>query len=305
MKFTITSVTCIIFVLIYSNCSVRAKTSARNRPRLSKRCRVSEWSTWSSSSRSITGCSTMTRTREILRRGRECSYDLQQSEKKCVRPSAFETANAIGENFLGKFTPSAWLGRLGNVAPPPADLLFVIDKSSSVGLNHFTTLIGHIQELINLFPVPMATDHTRVAAISFSSHDKVDLEFDFTACNTRETCSALVGHINFDAGLTYTTKALIKAREEAFTADHGSRSNAHKVLFLVTDGRSNGHGDILGAANALKDAGTEIYALGVTENINEDELKSIVSEPIPEHLFYYSSFKSLGRGARFLHAMFS
>ncbi|XP_070575678.1 matrilin-3-like [Ptychodera flava] len=267
-------------------------------------CEVSEWGPWSS--RPISGCSTVTRTRTIIRQGRNCPTELSQSETRCGRPDAFETASSIGTSFLGKFSPEASEGTFGTASPPPVDLLFVLDQSGSIGQNHFTTVINHVQELIELFPVPIAKQQTRVSAISFSSANQIDIDFNFNACSSKDDCKNLVGQITYEGGLTHTTKALDKARNEAFTTLHGSRSHAHKVLFLITDGHSNGGGNIVAAADALKGSSTraEIYCLGVTENINEDELKSIVSEPIPDHLFYYDSFSSMSSGSRYLHNIF-
>ncbi|XP_070575690.1 vitrin-like [Ptychodera flava] len=292
---------CLLMCLVFNQGQATSKPVASFLRNFFGSCEVSQWSPWSS--RPISGCSTVTRTRTIIRQGRNCPTELSQSETRCGRPSALETATSLRRSFLGSFSVSAaaFDSRVGSASqPPPVDLLFVLDKSGSVGFNHFATLIEHVQTLINQFPVPIASDQTRIAAISFSSANQVDLDFNFNACNSKATCVASVRQIDFEGGWTHTTRALNKARNEAFTTANGSRQNAHKVLFLITDGHSNGGGDVQAAANALKETGTEIYALAVTDNVNEDELKDIVSEPIPDHLFYYQSFHAMASASRFL-----
>ncbi|XP_077982893.1 matrilin-3-like [Glandiceps talaboti] len=219
--------------------------------------------------------------------------------------AAYDTAESIGTHFLGKFSPaSQGRGFFGKASPPPVDLLYVIDKSGSIGTTDFTKSIDLVKQLIDLFPVPISPDETRIAAISFSSAHKVDLDFNFLACANKDACKDAIGRIDFEDGSTHTGRALNLARTNAFTNAAGSRSNAHKVLFLITDGRSNGGLSVTAAANALKDTGVEIYALGVTDSINRDELRSIVSVPVPDHLFYYESFAAMGRGTSYLQSIF-
>ncbi|XP_002732834.1 matrilin-3-like [Saccoglossus kowalevskii] len=269
-------------------------------------CRGSEWSAWSSRD-SLFECSTVTRSRKV-REGFRC-VDEVESDRRCSPPDAFETASSINTNFFGRFADTGSFFAASNGNPPPIDLLFVIDKSGSIGQSDFNKIIEHIKELVDLFTVEISVDKTRVSAISYSSSNKVDLDFNFRRClfessSASKTCiKSEIDKIDFEGGSTHTTKALVKARDEAFKSFHGSRTNSHKVLFLVTDGRSNGNGPLVETANSLKNDDVEIYALGVTSDVVEAELRSIVSDPIPDHLFYYDTFNAVSQGTDILISM--
>lgn len=75
-----------------------------------------------------------------------------------------------------------------------------------------------------------------------------------------------------------------------------SRPEAKKVLFLVTDGFSNG-GDPVPVANELKQIGTTIFTLGV-QNGNFKELFNLASEPGELHSFLLDSFEEFESLAR-------
>jgi len=226
------------------------------------------------------------------------------------RDSAFDTAERIDQSFLGNFRPSPFGGHGtfgtagGSASAQKVDLLYVIDKSGSIGATDFQNAIDLVAQLIELFPVPISSDETRIAAISYSSHDRVDLEFDFEECDSTTTCKNLIKGIEFEGGNTHTGLGLQLARNGAFTEAGGSRTDAHKVLFLITDGQSNGNLNVVDEANTLKNNGVEIYALGVTDNINRHELKQIVSKPVTDHLFYFDSFSAMGRGVTYLDSIF-
>jgi len=247
--------------------------------------------------------------RQPIDLGRVETFDRDDLEgvRPGERDSAFDTAVAIDQSFLGNFRPSPFgghgtFGTAGGSAPAPkVDLLYVIDKSGSIGATDFQKSIDLVVKLIDVFPVPISSDGTRIAAISYSSSDRVDLDFNFDACDSSTSCKNLVKGIDFESGSTFTGRGLQLARTSAFT---GARIDATKVLFLITDGQSNGDLNVVDEANALKNQGVEIYALGVTDNINRHELKQIVSKPVTDHLFYFDSFSAMGRGVTYLDSIF-
>lgn len=67
-----------------------------------------------------------------------------------------------------------------------------------------------------------------------------------------------------------------------------SRPNSRQVLFLITDGFSNG-GDPRNVAKALKSDGVTVFTFGV-HNGNTAELFDMASTPGEEHSFILDSF---------------
>lgn len=79
---------------------------------------------------------------------------------------------------------------------------------------------------------------------------------------------------------------------------HTSRANATKVIFLITDGYSNG-GDPRPVAAALRERGVEIFTLGIWQG-NIKELHDMASEPKEQHCYLvpnFAEFEALARRA--------
>ena len=73
-----------------------------------------------------------------------------------------------------------------------------------------------------------------------------------------------------------------------------TRNNSKKALFLITDGRSNIGGDPVADAMILRDSEDfEIYAIGVTNSVDEQELRGIASEPFRTHVHLLENFEDL------------
>lgn len=98
-------------------------------------------------------------------------------------------------------------------------------------------------------------------------------------------------NLNFIAGGTATRLALNKTIEEIVPE---TRELSKKALFLITDGRSNIGGDPASDAMILRDScDFEIYTIGVTDSVDEQELRSIASEPFRTHVFLLKNFEDL------------
>lgn len=75
-----------------------------------------------------------------------------------------------------------------------------------------------------------------------------------------------------------------------------SRENATKVIFLITDGYSNG-GDPRPVAASLRDFGVEIFTFGIWQG-NIRELNDMASAPKDEHCYLLHSFEEFEALAR-------
>lgn len=75
-----------------------------------------------------------------------------------------------------------------------------------------------------------------------------------------------------------------------------SRENSTKVIFLITDGYSNG-GDPRPVAASLRDFGVEIFTFGIWQG-NIRELNDMASTPKEEHCYLLHSFEEFEALAR-------
>jgi hypothetical protein len=74
------------------------------------------------------------------------------------------------------------------------------------------------------------------------------------------------------------------------------RNNSKKALFLITDGKSNMGGSPSRSAKVLRDGyDFEIFAIGISTQVFEKELRDIASEPFRTHVYLMENFKSLDK----------
>ncbi|XP_059610984.1 sushi, von Willebrand factor type A, EGF and pentraxin domain-containing protein 1-like [Phlebotomus argentipes] len=182
------------------------------------------------------------------------------------------------------------------------DAVFLIDSSSSVGRRNFMSEVKFVKKLLSDFPVSI--NYTRVAVVQFSSHGRIHRHIDQISIPKRgnDKCM-LINHeilrLRFIGGGTFTYGALREARDILSKA----RKHSQRVIFLITDGFSNGK-DPIPLANRLKRDNVTIFSVGIA-NGNVEELNKISTEPAEDHTFLlnnFTQFESLARKA--LHVDF-
>ena len=98
--------------------------------------------------------------------------------------------------------------------------------------------------------------------------------------------------LSYTGGLTATGTALQYVRNSLiFNSAAGARSGAKKVVFVLTDGRSNRGVSPGIPARQLKRAGVIIFALGVTNRIRNRELLEIATSK--RHVFHVANYATL------------
>ncbi|XP_077414841.1 collagen alpha-1(XIV) chain-like [Vanacampus margaritifer] len=205
----------------------------------------------------------------------EMTTDLSvQSEITTVNLSAQSNGSATGspeeENVTCDTTTAA-------------DMVFLVDGSGSIGLSNFQLILIFLENLVQGFMVDI--NQIRVGLVQFSTQPR--LEWNLTTHMTKAAVVDAIRNLTYATGGTATASALTFVLENSFTAEFGSRANVPKVLFLITDGQSNGN--VRAPAQALRDAGIQVFAVGVG-NANEDELRLIASPPPETHVFNVVDF---------------
>lgn len=110
-------------------------------------------------------------------------------------------------------------------------------------------------------------------------------------------CFTIVGiHTGNHCGSTPLTFHFVSFNSQQILRQ--SRENATKVIFLITDGYSNG-GDPRPVAAALRERGVEIFTLGIWQG-NIRELHDMASHPKDQHCYLvhnFAEFEALARRA--------
>ena len=151
------------------------------------------------------------------------------------------------------------------------DIIYLLDSSGSIGYNDYEIQKDFVKDLVRIFPIgPSAS---RAAVVTYNDYPTVHVNFgDFD--NTASFVEAIES-INQTQGRTRIDRALVKTSEMFESA----RKDAQKVLIFLTDGAQAPDPDSLPldeASQLFRDQGVRVHALGVGNQINVTQLRSIV-----------------------------
>uniref|UniRef100_A0A8B9RJI1 Collagen alpha-1(XII) chain n=1 Tax=Astyanax mexicanus TaxID=7994 RepID=A0A8B9RJI1_ASTMX len=171
--------------------------------------------------------------------------------------------------------------RLGN-----ADIVLLVDGSWSIGRLNFKTIRAFIARMVGVFDI--GPDRVQIGLAQYSGDPKT--EWHLNAHRTRDSLLEAVANLPYKGGNTLTGLALNYILQNNFKANVGMRPNSRKIGVLVTDGKSQD--DIIANSQNLRDQGIELYAIGV-KNADENELRSIASDPDEIHMYNVADFSFL------------
>ena len=165
-------------------------------------------------------------------------------------------------------------------------MAFVFDSSGSVGETNFEREKQFAVDVTKTFTI--GPSDTRIATIAFSGFAEISFFFD-THQNKSAVINALEEVEYFDVRVppnfvsTYTADALTRLRNEVFTVQGGARERRFgipRVAVVITDGRSNINQSLtIPSAQALHDDNVVVFAVGIGEKLNMEELEAIGSDP--------------------------
>ncbi|KAL3871736.1 hypothetical protein ACJMK2_039719 [Sinanodonta woodiana] len=176
------------------------------------------------------------------------------------------------------------------------ELYFLVDRSSSISEMSLEKAKKLMVQIMRVFDISSERNGgnagTRVAVIAFAQ--AADLLFDLDDPNIRsvDAFEKKLSEIKAEGGGTNIMIALSIVRG---SRQRGKvRNGANKAIFVITDGKSTEGGEILASlADQIKRSGFEIFALGIGDNVNIEELSKIASEKVKLHLFLINRFQNL------------
>lgn len=165
----------------------------------------------------------------------------------------------------------------------PTDIALAIDLSGSMNndgdtppepitsvLQAASRFVSRLQAGDQAAVVTFATEAALVSPLS-SAIDEIESKVSQLSIDPAE-----------ERGNTNTGDALTVAGEELQSARHNDE--ARRVLVMLTDGLATAPGDdpevyALAAAEAVKAQGTDVYAIGLGENVNMNFVRQLATDP--------------------------
>ncbi|XP_041814167.1 collagen alpha-1(XII) chain [Chelmon rostratus] len=167
-----------------------------------------------------------------------------------------------------------------------ADIVLLVDGSWSIGRINFKTIRNFIARMVSVFDI--SPERVQIGLAQYSGDPKT--EWHLNAHPTKASLLDAVANLPYKGGNTMTGMALNYILQNNFKPNVGLRANSRKIGVLITDGKSQD--EIVFNSQNLRDSGIELYAIGV-KNADENELRSIASDPDEIHMYNVNDFQFL------------
>ena len=174
-----------------------------------------------------------------------------------------------------------------------ADIVFLVDSSGSIRdadvageEPNYNQMRAFIASLVESFTY--GNDGIRVGAVTFSNRARN--RFFLNTHASRDAVVNAITNLPYDGGFTYTGEALALMKDVQFTAENGDRPDVPNIAIVLTDGASNVNESLtIPLAEMARAEGITIYSIGITNSINETEVRLMSSEPQELGVNYYLS----------------
>ncbi|CAL1526575.1 unnamed protein product [Lymnaea stagnalis] len=169
-----------------------------------------------------------------------------------------------------------------------ADVVFLMDSSSSMWNPDFKKQISFVQEVIKGFDI--GPDATRVGVVVYS-----DAPITLVDLSDKQTTNSIITMMNrapHIIGRTNTPMAIRHARRKLLGHDNARPHVAH-VLIILTDGQSDDLTETIAEAELARAEGIQIFAIGIGDKVVAQELIDMATKPSDKFVFHVSNFTGL------------
>ena len=172
------------------------------------------------------------------------------------------------------------------------DIGFIIDGSGSIrdanpadgSFDNWNLLLQFVANVIDRLP----RSGTRVGAVLFSNVG--ELLFPLNRYNNLQDARDAILRTRYPGANTNTSGGLYIARTQLFNPRNGDRPNVPNLAIVITDGKSTFDNDrTVPFAEDLRRDGAQVISIGITNSVDEDELRAISSMPQLRDVNYFTS----------------
>ncbi|XP_005107449.1 collagen alpha-5(VI) chain [Aplysia californica] len=155
----------------------------------------------------------------------------------------------------------------------PMELGIVLDSSSSISYADFQKSITFLQNFVSQYEIGDGPNDVRVSIITFGKGIYPRDSFDLTTYKNKEEVIKALGKVPHRVGLYTSTGEAIEYMSETQLSKAVSRPHADRVSIVLTDGNSQVWRKTRDAAQAARDSGIIMFAVGVGAVRREELLR--------------------------------
>jgi len=186
---------------------------------------------------------------------------------------------------------------------PKVDLAFILDASASIkGTRWREIVIPFVRDFVDYLHIGESDSHVASASFSNVSH----LNFNFlSVIQNRDEIHRNIDEMVYIKDSTCIACGLREATNSIFGVNNGDRPGVPNVAVLFSDGKANQQEALtMTEADRLKtEGGVRVFSIGVSGNVNETELRQIVTQPHEDHYMKVNSFDELLESSQMLTGM--
>ncbi|XP_050403925.2 cartilage matrix protein [Patella vulgata] len=176
----------------------------------------------------------------------------------------------------------------------PADVVFVIDSSSSIWPEDFSRhVLPFVRDVTAMFDIGPGLTQSRVGVVTFGTNHY--LRFHLNTFLDKETVLKRIMAIDMTGGETNTAGVLNYVTDHMFTSKRGSRIGVDHIVIVLTDGESKNMEKTRKAADHAHQSGLQVFSIGVGSGVDVEELGDIASDPKSKFMFEITDFRALQR----------
>uniref|UniRef100_A0A8C1LKV4 Collagen, type VII, alpha 1 n=1 Tax=Cyprinus carpio TaxID=7962 RepID=A0A8C1LKV4_CYPCA len=175
-------------------------------------------------------------------------------------------------------------GQCSNVVK--ADIVFLVDGSSSIGRANFVLVKNFMAGIVKPFARAVGPSGIRFGTVQYS--DTARVEFTFTTYLNGTELITAIENINYKGGNTRTGAGLKYIADNFFSP--ASIRDVPKIPILITDGKSQD--SVQEPSQKLRSLGVKVFAVGI-KSADATELNLIASPPQNEFTSQIANFKAL------------
>lgn len=141
-----------------------------------------------------------------------------------------------------------------------ADVVLILDSSTSVGSQNFAAIKSYAQRLVT--DMEVLNCGINIGVMKYSSAAMI--QFSLGYYDTEDEIIRAIGDISYTPGRSNMAEALRSARVQMFNGRNGDRYDARNIAYLLTDGSVEINRDItLSEAELVIDSGVRLIPLAV------------------------------------------
>ena len=163
-------------------------------------------------------------------------------------------------------------------------MVFVVDSSGSICANepvdtcdNWDIILQFMQDLVDYLDIGLSK--TRIGVVVY--RETAHTVFHLNEYGSKRTIMDAIKNLQYvHSGTTNTSGGLRVMDRIMFSATNGDRPDVRNIGIVITDGESNRDSDrTISDAEAARLGETFLYVVGITDEVNRDELKGISSQP--------------------------